>query len=70
MFRKSYRRNQAIDDNKNMLKQKYEAAKDTGRKINQSKEAISKLKASIEQVSHMVMNLFQFVCAAGVVMML
>ncbi|GMH43749.1 hypothetical protein BSKO_11683 [Bryopsis sp. KO-2023] len=49
VFRKSYRRNQAIEDNKNQLRKKYEEAKEKGRQLNQSKTKIAEFKAVIEQ---------------------
>ncbi|CAD7696223.1 unnamed protein product [Ostreobium quekettii] len=50
LFRKSYRRNQAIEDNKTTLRDKYEAAKAKGKQLNEAKEKINQLKAMIEQI--------------------
>ncbi|KAF5843229.1 P-loop containing nucleoside triphosphate hydrolase protein [Dunaliella salina] len=49
LFRKSYRQNEVIEDNKALLKQKYDAAKAIGASVNGSKTRISELKALIEQ---------------------
>mmetsp|Transcript_31029 Transcript_31029/g.80829 ORF Transcript_31029/g.80829 Transcript_31029/m.80829 type:complete len:928 (+) Transcript_31029:376-3159(+) len=49
LFRKSYRQNEVIEDNKALLKQKYDAAKAIGASVNESKTRISELKALIEQ---------------------
>lgn len=50
VFRKSYRRNEAIEHNKSQLKDKYEKAKEIGKRINQRKEKIAKFKTCIEKV--------------------
>ena len=49
LFRKSYRQNEVIEENKLLLKQKYEAAKGVGQAVNDSKQRITELKAMIEQ---------------------
>lgn len=49
LFRKSYRQNEVIEENKLLLKQKYEAAKGVGQAVNDSKQRITELKALIEQ---------------------
>lgn len=48
-FRKSYRQNEVIEENKALLKQKYDAAKALGQQVNASKQRINELKAHIEQ---------------------
>jgi len=49
LFRKSYRKNEVIEENKALLKQKYELAKALGGKVNSNKKRINELKALIEQ---------------------
>eukprot|EP00873_Tetraselmis_striata_P011712 jgi/Tetstr1/431976/TSEL_021453.t1 len=49
LFRKSYRKNEVIEENKALLKQKYELAKALGGKVNGNKKRINELKALIEQ---------------------
>lgn len=49
LFRKSYRKNEVIEENKALLKQKYELAKALGAKVNGNKKRINELKALIEQ---------------------
>ena len=34
MFRKSYRKNEAMEDNRNLLKEKYQRGKDLGNQVN------------------------------------
>jgi|AntAceMinimDraft_1070359.scaffolds.fasta_scaffold13612_3 kinesin family protein 6/9 len=48
-FRRSYRRNEAIEENKALLKEKYGRAKALGERVNASRAAINQLKATIEQ---------------------
>ncbi|KAG8470575.1 hypothetical protein KFE25_008996 [Diacronema lutheri] len=50
LFRKSYRKNQVIEENKAMLKDKYDEAKGLGAAVNSSRAKINKLKAHIEQI--------------------
>jgi kinesin family protein 6/9 len=40
MFRKSYRKNEAMEDNRNLLKEKYQRGKDLGALVNQSRNLI------------------------------
>uniref|UniRef100_A0A7R9YQE6 Kinesin-like protein n=1 Tax=Chlamydomonas euryale TaxID=1486919 RepID=A0A7R9YQE6_9CHLO len=49
LFRKSYRQNEVIEENKALLKQKYDAAKAVGQEVNDSKGRITELKTLIEQ---------------------
>ena len=49
LFRKSYRKNEVIEENKAILKEKYTEAKALGKKVNERKKRISSLKALIEQ---------------------
>jgi len=49
MFRKSYRKNEAIEENKQLLKAKYQEAKTLGESVNQARQRINKLKGWIEQ---------------------
>jgi len=48
-FRRSYRRNEAIEENKAVLKEKYGRAKALGERVNASRGKINALKATIEQ---------------------
>ena len=50
LFRKSYRRNQAIEDNKALLKQKYECAKSMGKQLHEAKDKINDIKTRIQQI--------------------
>ena len=49
LFRKSYRKNEVIEDNKALLKSKYMEAKALGQTVNEGKKRITSLKALIEQ---------------------
>eukprot|EP00877_Chromochloris_zofingiensis_P015099 jgi/Chrzof1/9843/Cz04g18020.t1 len=49
LFRKSYRQNEVIEENKAMLKAKYEQAKAMGAAVNASKDKINEYKAVIQQ---------------------
>ena len=44
MFRKSYRKNEALEENKELLKEKYARGKELGKMVNDSRDAINKLK--------------------------
>ena len=44
IFRRDYHNNQAIEDNKVLLKQKYAEAKSLGEKVNQARTKISMYK--------------------------
>ena len=48
-FRRSYRRNEAIEENKALLKEKYGRAKGLGERVNAARGKINQLKATIEQ---------------------
>lgn len=47
MFRKSYRKNQAMEENKEVLKEKIDQAKRLGNNINNSRSEISRLKDKV-----------------------
>ena len=49
-FRKSYKKNQAIQDNQNVLKAKYEHAKKLGAEVNSCRDKINELKELIAQL--------------------
>jgi len=49
-FRRSYRKNQVIEDNKRELKDKYDKAKALGESVNQARARINSLKAQVESV--------------------
>ncbi|QDZ21232.1 kinesin [Chloropicon primus] len=49
IFRKSYRKSEAIEENKLLLKEKFQEAKALGRVVGECKQNISGLKASIEK---------------------
>ena len=50
MFRKSYRKNEAMEDNRNLLKEKYGRGKQLGGSVNNSRQAIKDLTNQIEQI--------------------
>ena len=50
MFRKSYRKNEAMEENRMLLKEKYAKGKQLGQDVNQSRQIIKKLTAEIEQI--------------------
>jgi hypothetical protein len=50
MFRKSYRKNEAMEDNRNVLKEKYARGKELGNDVNESRNAIKSLTNKIEQI--------------------
>ena len=50
MFRKSYRKNEAMEDNRELLKQKYARGKQLGSSVNQSRTQIKNLTGQIEQI--------------------
>jgi hypothetical protein len=50
MFRKSYRKNEAMEDNRNVLKDKYARGKELGNDVNESRNAIKSLTNKIEQI--------------------
>ena len=49
-FRKSYRKNEAIEENKSILKQKYAQAKSLAAQVNSTRSRINSLKGTIEQL--------------------
>ena len=49
-FRKSYRKNEAIEENKATLKEKYGAAKSLAAQVNGTRARINSLKGTIEQL--------------------
>lgn len=50
MFRKSYRKNEAMEDNRNLLKDKYARGKELGNDVNDSRNQIKSLTNKIEQI--------------------
>ena len=50
MFRKSYRKNEAMEDNRNLLKDKYSRGKQLGGNVNTTRQAIKDLSNQIEQI--------------------
>lgn len=50
MFRKSYRKNQAMEENKEILKEKFQRGKELGQVVNQSRVMINNIKNKIEQL--------------------
>lgn len=50
MFRKSYRKNEAMEENRQLLKEKYAQGKQLGQDVNQSRQIIKSLTAEIEQI--------------------
>jgi kinesin family member 6/9 len=50
MFRKSYRKNEAMEDNRNVLKEKYARGKELGNDVNESRNSIKSLTNKIEQI--------------------
>ena len=50
MFRKSYRKNEAMEDNRNLLKDKYARGKQLGQLVNQSRGLIKQYTGDIEQI--------------------
>jgi len=50
MFRKSYRKNEAMEDNRDLLKKKYARGKHLGQEVNQSRQMIKQLTSDIEQI--------------------
>jgi kinesin family protein 6/9 len=49
-FRKSYRKNEVIEENKLLLKERYDEAQTVGKTVNDSRAKINALKAQIEQL--------------------
>jgi len=50
LFRKSYRKNQALEENKELLKEKYAIGKELGIAVNNSRNAINRIKNEIEEL--------------------
>ena len=50
MFRKSYRKNEAMEENRNLLKEKYARGKQLGESVNNSRNQIKSLTNKIEQI--------------------
>lgn len=50
MFRRSYRKNEAMEDNRNLLKEKYGRGKELGNGVNESRNMIKQLTNKIEQI--------------------
>jgi hypothetical protein len=47
MFRKSYRKNQAMEENKEVLKEKFARGKELGQLVNESRVTINNLKNQV-----------------------
>jgi len=50
MFRKSYRKNEAMEDNRALLKEKYGRGKQLGQDVNTTRTQIKDLTNQIEQI--------------------
>ena len=50
LFRKSYRKNEAMEDNRSLLKEKYGRGKQLGSAVNQSRQMIKQYTGDIEQI--------------------
>jgi kinesin family protein 6/9 len=50
VFRRSYRKNEAMDENRDLLKEKYSRGKQLGIEVNDSREKIKSLTNKIEQI--------------------
>lgn len=50
MFRKSYRKNEAMEENRNLLKDKFVRGKELGNSVNDSRNQIKALTNKIEQI--------------------
>lgn len=48
MFRKSYRKNEAMEENRELLKEKYARGKELGNEVNDSRNMIKQLTNKIE----------------------
>ena len=49
-FRKSYRKNEAMEDNRLLLKEKYGRGKQLGQSVNESRTMIKKFSGQIEEI--------------------
>ncbi len=47
LFRKSYRKNEALEENKELLKEKYAKGKELGQLVNNSRNKINQLKNQV-----------------------
>ena len=50
VFRKSYRKNEAMEDNRQLLKEKYGRGKQLGSEVNKSRQLIKQYTGDIEQI--------------------
>ena len=50
MFRKSYRKNEAMEENRALLKEKYARGKQLGGNVNQTRQSIKDLTNQVEQI--------------------
>ncbi|EGR31732.1 kinesin family member 6, putative [Ichthyophthirius multifiliis] len=50
IFRKSYRKNQVMEENKNVLKEKFEKARQLGQQVNNARSKIDQMKNIIEDL--------------------
>jgi len=50
LFRKSYRKNEAMEENRTLLKEKYARGKELGNDVNESRNKIKALTNKIEQI--------------------
>jgi kinesin family protein 6/9 len=50
MFRKSYRKNEAMEENRELLKDKYSRGKQLGISVNNNRQQIKELTNKIEQI--------------------
>lgn len=50
IFRKSYRKNEAMEENRELLKEKYARGKELGNDVNDSRNLIKQLTNKIEQI--------------------
>ena len=50
VFRRTYSHNRAIEENKTLLRQRYDSAKEMGLKVNEARSSINSLKGKIESL--------------------
>ena len=50
IFRKSYAHNDAVEENKALLRSRYDEAKATGKLVNSARSSINALKSKIEEI--------------------
>lgn len=50
MFRKSYRKNEAMEENRQLLKEKFARGKQLGQQVNESRQLIKEYTNQIEQI--------------------